>query len=173
MFGDDCPARSVSIEREIFPEMVVEKNLYAMLLPGYWMDIGQPKDFLIGTRLHLETLSNSILSPSFGKNVLIDPTATVSPAARLGPNVVIGPGCVVGEHALLKNCTLMEKTIVESSAFVSDSIIGWESKIRSHAKVEKSYLGADVDIGAGVFIYETTICPHKGIKTHSFSGVII
>lgn len=40
--------RPTSIEREIFPAIAADSRLYSMLLPGYWMDIGQPKDFLSG-----------------------------------------------------------------------------------------------------------------------------
>jgi mannose-1-phosphate guanylyltransferase len=51
--GQRSPRRAVqpkptSIEREIFPVMAAEHNLYAMVLPGYWMDIGQPRDYLTG-----------------------------------------------------------------------------------------------------------------------------
>ena len=40
-----CP---ISIEKEVFPFMCKEKQLYAMNLKGFWMDIGQPRDFLTG-----------------------------------------------------------------------------------------------------------------------------
>lgn len=40
--------RPTSIEREIFPVMASEGQIYQMKLPGYWMDIGQPKDYLKG-----------------------------------------------------------------------------------------------------------------------------
>lgn len=40
-----CP---MSIEKEVFPYMAQEKQLYAMELQGFWMDVGQPKDFLKG-----------------------------------------------------------------------------------------------------------------------------
>ena len=36
--------------------MADEGQLYAMVLPGYWMDIGQPKDYLTGMCLHLGSL---------------------------------------------------------------------------------------------------------------------
>ena len=49
-------AKPTSIEREIFPKMAKEGELYAMTLDGFWMDIGQPKDFLLGTSLYLESL---------------------------------------------------------------------------------------------------------------------
>lgn len=45
---DRIENRPTSIEREIFPVMAAEEHLYQMELPGYWMDIGQPGDFLIG-----------------------------------------------------------------------------------------------------------------------------
>ena len=45
-----------SIEREIFPSMASDGQLYAMDLEGFWMDIGQPRDFLIGSIMYLENL---------------------------------------------------------------------------------------------------------------------
>ncbi len=33
--------------------MAEERQLYAMVLPGFWMDIGQPPDYLVGMRLYL------------------------------------------------------------------------------------------------------------------------
>lgn len=38
-----------SIEKEIFPDMAKERELYALELKGFWMDVGQPRDFLTGT----------------------------------------------------------------------------------------------------------------------------
>lgn len=46
--------RPTSIEKEIFPAMVDEGQVYQMTLPSYWMDIGQPKDYLAGQSLHLD-----------------------------------------------------------------------------------------------------------------------
>lgn len=40
--------KPTSIEKEIFPLMSIEKQLYAMELEGFWMDVGQPRDFLTG-----------------------------------------------------------------------------------------------------------------------------
>ncbi|CCJ28078.1 unnamed protein product [Pneumocystis jirovecii] len=38
--------RPTSIEKEIFPAMASEGQLHSYDLEGYWMDIGQPKDYL-------------------------------------------------------------------------------------------------------------------------------
>lgn len=40
--------KPTSIEKEVFPKMCSDKELYAFELQGFWMDIGQPKDFLTG-----------------------------------------------------------------------------------------------------------------------------
>ena len=38
--------------------MAKEGELYAMNLKGFWMDVGQPKDFLAGTYVYLNHLKS-------------------------------------------------------------------------------------------------------------------
>ena len=40
--------KPTSIEKEIFPQMAQNHQLFAFDLVGFWMDVGQPKDFLTG-----------------------------------------------------------------------------------------------------------------------------
>jgi len=54
---DRIENRPTSIEREIFPKMADDNKIFQMVLPGYWMDIGQPKDYLSGQTLHLQSLT--------------------------------------------------------------------------------------------------------------------
>ena len=42
--------KKTSIETQIFPHMAADGDLYAYVLPGFWMDVGQPPDFLIGAK---------------------------------------------------------------------------------------------------------------------------
>lgn len=51
---DRIENRPTSIEREIFPVMADAGQIYQMILPGYWMDIGQPKDYLSGQTMYLK-----------------------------------------------------------------------------------------------------------------------
>jgi hypothetical protein len=46
----------MSIEKEVFPFMANDAQLFAMELSGFWMDVGQPKDYLIGMCYYLESL---------------------------------------------------------------------------------------------------------------------
>ena len=45
---DRIEMRPTSIEKETFPLICRDGKLYAFTLPGYWMDVGQPKDYLTG-----------------------------------------------------------------------------------------------------------------------------
>lgn len=51
------PLRPTSIEKEVFPKMASDAQLHSFDLEGYWMDVGQPKDFLTGTCLYLANLA--------------------------------------------------------------------------------------------------------------------
>lgn len=47
------PTRPTSIEKEIFPQMASEHQLYSLTLDGFWMDIGRPTDYLTGVDMTL------------------------------------------------------------------------------------------------------------------------
>jgi mannose-1-phosphate guanylyltransferase len=69
-----------------------------MDLEGFWMDVGQPKDYLKGISLYLNSIKNTDKLTKNNQtegNVLIHPTAKVHESAKLGPNVVIGENCVI------------------------------------------------------------------------------
>jgi NDP-sugar pyrophosphorylase family protein len=60
--------RPTSIEKEIFPVMADEGELHCMELSGFWMDVGQPSDFLKGMCLYLVSmLLNFLSSQTVGK----------------------------------------------------------------------------------------------------------
>ena len=49
---DRIEMRPTSIEKETFPLICRDGKLFAFTLPGYWMDVGQPKDYLTGMPPH-------------------------------------------------------------------------------------------------------------------------
>jgi mannose-1-phosphate guanylyltransferase len=175
------PMQPTSIEKEVFPHMAADGTLYTMVLPGYWMDIGQPKDYLSGMCLHLASLRqrapNTLAPAATGirGDVMIHATAKVAPTALLGPNVVIGPGCVVEDGARISRSTLLEGAAVKAHAYVSSSIIGWSSTVGKWARVENSsVIGEDVQVGDEVCLNGTIVLPHKGIKDSFYTpGAIV
>ncbi len=69
-FLERVSAKPSSLEREVFPLMAQEGQLYTFILEGFWADVGQPKDYLCGTNLYLNDLcstNSSLLSKA--KNI--------------------------------------------------------------------------------------------------------
>ncbi|CAA7048727.1 unnamed protein product [Microthlaspi erraticum] len=151
---DRIELRRTSIEKEIFPEIVLEKKLYAMVLPGFWMDIGQPKDYIAGQRMYLDFLRRKAPEELVATgdhvigNVLVDETAVIGDGCLIGPDVVIGPGCVIDSGVRLLGCTVMRGVCIKEHACVSNSIVGWDSTVGKWARVvNMTVLGKDVHVG--------------------------
>jgi mannose-1-phosphate guanylyltransferase len=51
--------------------MADEGQLYAQDLNGFWMDIGQPKDFLRGLCLYLSSCDESLLAKGPGESRVV------------------------------------------------------------------------------------------------------
>lgn len=165
--------RPTSIEQETFPAIVKDGQLHSFDLEGFWMDVGQPKDFLSGTCLYLSSLTkrgSKELTPAsqpfvHGGNVLIDPSAKIGKNCRIGPNVTIGPKVVIGDGVRLQRCVLLENSRVKDHAWIKSTIVGWNSTVGKWARLENvSVLGDDVTIGDEVYVNGGSILPHKSIK---------
>jgi len=162
--------KPTSIEKEIFPKMAEEGQLYSMVLKGFWMDIGQPKDFLAGTTLYLahqeefhpEKLKKGkgIIGP-----VMIDPSATIGDACSIGPNVIIGPNVVIGDGVRLRDTVLLEGVKIGANSWIAKSIIGWKSVLGKWVRMQNvSVLGMDVTIKDELFINGARVLPHKEVS---------
>ncbi|KAF2400922.1 mannose-1-phosphate guanyltransferase [Trichodelitschia bisporula] len=174
--------RPTSIEQETFPSMVRDNQLHSFDLEGYWMDVGQPKDFLAGTCLYLSDLSkkgSKLLVPTsepyvYGGNVMIDSTAKIGKNCRIGPNVTIGKGVVIGDGVRLQRCVLLESSKVRDHAWIKSTIVGWNSTVGRWARLENvTVLGDDVTIGDEIYVNGGSILPHKTIKENVDSPRVI
>lgn len=48
------------MEQYIFPQLTGEQQLHCLELDGFWMDVGQPKDYLTGMCLKLNSLRQNV-----------------------------------------------------------------------------------------------------------------
>lgn len=138
--------------------MASDSQLHAMDLDGFWMDVGQPKDYLIGIGLYLNSLAkkgckslaaqsthtnshsssssnitnensdNSHLYTIIG-NVLIHPTAKIGYGCKIGPNVTIGENVVIENGVRLSKAAILDDSKIQSHAWIQNSIIGWKCNI--------------------------------------------
>jgi mannose-1-phosphate guanylyltransferase len=126
--------RPTSIEKEVFPQMAKDSELDAMELEGYWMDVGQPRDFLVGMGLYLENLASrfpeKLLKESYIQgHVLVDPTAKIGKDCKIGPNVTIGAHVIIEDGVRLVDATIMAGATIKANALISKTIVGWNCKV--------------------------------------------
>ncbi|XP_060525918.1 mannose-1-phosphate guanyltransferase beta [Cylas formicarius] len=171
--------RPTSIEKEVFPGMAFDKQLFAFELQGFWMDIGQPKDFLTGTCLylkHLRSTESKKLSegPAILGNVLIDPSAKIGVNCRIGPNVVIGARVVIEDGVCIKRSTILHDTIIHSNSWLENCIIGWKCSIGQWVRMEGlTILGEDVIVKDELYVNGGQVLPHKNIATSVLEPQIV
>lgn len=176
---DRIELKPTSIEKEVFPEIAAENKLFAMVLPGFWMDIGQPKDYITGLRLYLDFLQkNSSSKLATGSNiignVLVHESAKIGDGCLIGPDVAIGPGCVIEPGVRLSRCTVMRGVRIKKHACISSSIIGWHSTVGRWARVENmTILGEDVHVADEVYSNGAVVLPHKEIKSSIVNPEIV
>nr|XP_020466787.1 mannose-1-phosphate guanyltransferase beta isoform X2 [Monopterus albus] len=162
--------RPTSIEKEIFPVMAEEGHLYTMELQGFWMDIGQPKDFLTGMCMYLQSLRQHAperlrTGPGFLGNVLVDPTAQIGENCTIGPNVTIGAGVVVEDGVRIKRCTVLKGARVRSHSWLESCIVGWSSSVGQWVRMENvTVLGEDVIVNDELYLNGANVLPHKSIN---------
>ncbi|KAK9297378.1 hypothetical protein QLX08_008939 [Tetragonisca angustula] len=136
--------KPTSIEKEIFPHMARDGELYAMELTGFWMDVGQPKDFLKG----------------------MNETAKIGKDCRIGPNVTIGPGVVLSDGCCIKRSTILKAAVIKEHAWLDGCIVGWRSVVGRWVRMEgTTVLGEDVIVKDELYINGGQVLPHKNISS--------
>ena len=183
------PSKKVSIERDIFPILAHEGNLYSHPISGIWRDIGAPEELLEGNFQLLEDiLQNSkdqkknliddnldidgkaiIYSPvAIGKNVIIRKNCEIGPNVIIGDNVYIGDNTKIRE-SLIYNAAYLSKNVEIERAIISDNcLIHDDVKLKgiSHNLV---ILASYVEILKGVSLIATSnssinVCHHEIIR---------
>lgn len=128
------PGEHVSIERDVFPRLV-GKGLHALLLAGYWVDIGTPERYLQASWDILEGRVATRVEPT-GPGVLIDAGAEVADGATVGPRAVVGRGCRVEPGAEVLESVLLDGSSVGEGARVVGSVLAPGADVPPAATVE-------------------------------------
>jgi mannose-1-phosphate guanylyltransferase len=169
----------MSIEKEVFPFMARDGQLHASPLSGFWADVGQPKDFLTGTSLYLQSIAKKApetlaKGAQYKGNVLVHGSATIGNGCKIGPNVVIGPNVTIGNGVRLNNTIVMGGATVKEYAWVNESIIGWHSSVGRWTRIDgTTVLGEDVHVKDEIFANGATVLPHKSVSTNIVTPQIV
>ncbi len=140
------PGRAVSIERDIFPQLVGD-GLFGLRLEGYWMDIGTPDRYLQATWDILEgTVRTGVTEQA--EAVLVDPSALVDPGASIGPRAVVAQGCRIAAGAVIAESVLLEGCEIGAGARLAGTILSPRVTVESGAELEGAVVGDGERVGA-------------------------
>jgi mannose-1-phosphate guanylyltransferase len=139
--------RAVSIEREVFPQLIGE-GLYGLRLEGYWMDIGTPDRYL---QASWDILEGRVATPHepHPDAVLISSDAEIAESAELGPRAVIGSGCRVGPGARVSGSVLLDGCGVGEGAQVLGSILAPGVEVAAGAVLREEVVGEGEKVSGG------------------------
>lgn len=134
------------------------------------MDVGQPKDYLTGMCLYLNSLKNKSpellhKSSDIIGNVLIDPSVRIGKNCKIGPNVILGKNVVIEDGVRIRRSTVLEGATIKSHSWIDSTIVGWQSKVGQWSRIENvSVLGEDVKVADEIYLNGIRVLPHKSIK---------
>lgn len=148
-----APDRDVSIEREVFPQLV-GNGLYSRRLEGYWMDIGTPERYLEAC---WDILCRRVETEPGAKvdadGVFVDPSAEIGAEVEISGPAFLESGVAVGRGARLGDRVVIGRdSAIGTGAAVSGSALHEGCSIGDDASIEGAILaaGAIVEQGATV-----------------------
>jgi mannose-1-phosphate guanylyltransferase len=151
---DEIPAgRAVSIEREIFPQLV-GNGLYGYPAAGYWMDVGTPRRYLEGTWDLLAGVIESTLPERDVTGSLVYEGGLTS-GAHIGPQAVVGRHCSVGSDSSVERAVLHDRVAVGADCALRECIVAEGARIGDGAEVgPNAVIGKDARVAAGAVVAE-------------------
>ena len=134
------PERAVSIEREVFPELIGD-GLYGIRLEGYWIDIGTPDRFLEANWDILEGRVETVISEQLDAPIMVGEDCEISPGAELRAPCVIGRDSSIGSDAVIERSVLLPGCTVGEGARLSDSILSGGVTVEAGAELDRAVVG--------------------------------
>ncbi len=153
--------RSVSIERETFPELLEQPGrLYALEADAYWLDMGTPAMYL---RAHADVAAGTLGSPPApgaverSPGVWIQGVVELDAAASLVGPLVVGDATTVGADSMLRHSSIGAGVTIGESAVVEDSVVLDGVTIGAGSRVSGSILGPSSGIGDGATVADESV----------------
>lgn len=136
------PLQRVSIERTVFPALVAEGRLYGMPSDDYWLDTGNPEQYL-QANLDLVRGMRGTGVDGVHTDAEIDDDALVVES-------VVGARARVAAGARITGSVLLPGAVVEAGAVVDRSVVGGE--VGTDAVVTASIIGVGYAVAANVTV---------------------
>jgi mannose-1-phosphate guanylyltransferase len=155
---DMIPAgRKVSIEREIFPQ-IIEKGLLGFPFSGYWIDAGTASDYINAHQILFDSpliyteieqyelivrLREQYRRTKFTSPVYIGSNMEIGTGSELGPNSCVGDNVTIGEDVRIRNSVIMSDTTIGSGSKLDSVIIGYNNVVGTNCSLSNYLITAD------------------------------
>jgi mannose-1-phosphate guanylyltransferase len=149
--------------------MAAAGELYAMPLPGFWMDIGQPPDYLSGLAKFLPALLEKQGDEHGGFSASPAPRSLPQgPASTAEAGTAVADGCgsrlVAPEEAKARGFTVHGCVLLHPSAVIGagaclgpNVTVGANSVIGPCARLQNAAVFERCSVGAGAFIAKAIV----------------
>jgi mannose-1-phosphate guanylyltransferase len=145
------PGRKVSIEREIWPQ-IVGAGLYGFPTEAYWLDIGTPERYLQGTFDILEGNVETAVTDRLGDDY-VDVAEHVEAAGRIVPPAIVERGCRIEHGAHVGSLVVLgEGVSVGEGSTIERAVVLNGTEIGPHCRLEECIVGAGARIGPGTVV---------------------
>lgn len=123
--------KKVSIERDVFPKLASEGELYYYPIPGIWKDIGKPEELLEGNIQLMEDLLRGLNGSKknlIDDNLDIEGKALIYSPVTIGENVTIrsnceiGPNVIIGNNVYIGESTKIKESLIYNNAYISKNV---------------------------------------------------
>ena len=147
----------ISMERLVFPELAKRRELFALEMPGYWIDAGTPASLL---RVSLDILKGNIKGSDL--SALQSATEILDPSVSMGSFIsaegsYVGKGCVFEGTVDVRNSILEGGVTICSGATVRDSVILPGAVVGEGALVDSSIVGHGAIVPAGSIVVNGSV----------------
>ena len=126
-FSDDVV---VSVEREIFPQLLIEKKpVFGFVDSSYWLDMGTPENFRKASSDLVMGVAHSPATPPVTGEAIISPGCIVDTSAQLLAGTTIGANSQVGKGCVITGSIIGENVVVGNNVQVINSIVNKNTEI--------------------------------------------
>jgi mannose-1-phosphate guanylyltransferase len=141
------PDAAVSIEREVFPQMVADGVLGAVVDTSYWLDAGTPSSYL---RANTDVLD--------GVRVLGHPGELRAGVLRLA-NCTVSASATVERSVLARDVTVRGAARVEGSVILEGATIGEGASVLDSVVGPRAFVGDGATLARNCLVAEDAAVP--------------
>ena len=163
--------RAVSIEREVFPQIVEANRMVGCCIDGLWMDIGKPQEYLQANKTVLDHINGSLEKPKpngFKVNypVAVDHGVSIGEKSVIGPYAILGKNVKIGKKVTITDSVIFPDVEIGEGTIIDGAVVGEGVHVGKNVKLEKGCIVGDQSkIKDNVHLHNgSPVCPAKEIS---------